>query len=51
MATPLIATINGPVAGIGFCYALMAGVRFAAAGAKWVASFAALGLPAEDGLS
>ena len=45
MAKPLIAAVNGPVAGIGLCYALMADVRFAAVGAKWVASFAALGLP------
>lgn len=51
MTKPLIAAVNGPVAGIGFCYALMADVRFAAAGAAWVASFAALGLPAESGIS
>ena len=51
MATPLIAAVNGPVAGIGLCYALMADIRYGAAGAVWVASFAALGLPAEEGLS
>jgi PPOX class probable F420-dependent enzyme len=51
MTKPLIAAVNGPVAGAGFAYALMADVRIAAAGAPWVASFAALGLVAEQGLS
>jgi len=51
MTKPLIAAVNGPVAGVGFAYALMADVRIAAAGARWVASFAALGLVAEQGLS
>jgi PPOX class probable F420-dependent enzyme len=51
MTKPLIAAVNGPVAGVGFAYALMADVRIAAAGASWVASFAALGLVAEQGLS
>lgn len=51
MTKPLIAAVNGPVAGVGFAYALMADIRIAAAGARWVASFAALGLVAEQGLS
>jgi enoyl-CoA hydratase/carnithine racemase len=51
MTTPLIAAVNGPAAGIGLAYALMADIRVAAEGAKWAASFAALGLVAEHGLS
>jgi PPOX class probable F420-dependent enzyme len=51
MSKPLIAAVNGPVAGVGFAYALMADIRIAAAGARWAASFAALGLVAEQGLS
>lgn len=48
---PLIAAINGPAAGIGLANALMADVRFAAAGAKMTTAFARLGLVAENGLS
>jgi enoyl-CoA hydratase/carnithine racemase len=51
MTTPLVAAVNGPVAGTGLSYALMADVRFAAEGATWVASFANLGLVAEHGVS
>jgi 2-(1,2-epoxy-1,2-dihydrophenyl)acetyl-CoA isomerase len=51
MTTPLIAAINGAVAGVGMAYALMADVRFAAEGAKWVAPYAQLGLVAEMGMA
>ena len=44
---PLIAAINGACAGVGFAQALMADVRFAAAGAKLTTSFARRGLVAE----
>jgi enoyl-CoA hydratase/carnithine racemase len=49
MATPLIAAVNGAVAGIGLSYALMADIRYAAEGATWLAPFASLGLVAEHG--
>jgi enoyl-CoA hydratase/carnithine racemase len=48
---PLIAAINGPVAGVGFVLACYADLRFAAAGAKLTTSFARLGLPAEHGVA
>ncbi|OBK26930.1 enoyl-CoA hydratase [Mycobacterium asiaticum] len=48
---PVIAAINGSVAGIGLSLALMADVRFAAAGAKFTTSFARRGLVAEYGIS
>jgi len=48
---PVIAAINGAVAGIGFVYALMADIRFAAEDAKFTTAFAKLGLVAEGGLS
>jgi enoyl-CoA hydratase/carnithine racemase len=51
MKKPVIAAVNGPVAGIGVAYAAMADIRIAAAGATWIAPFAQLGLVAELGLA
>ena len=51
MRKPLIAAVNGPVAGIGMAYAAMADIRIAAAGSTWLAPFAQLGLVAEMGLA
>lgn len=51
MTTPIIAAVNGAVAGVGFAFALHADIRVAARGAKWAASFARLGLAAETGIS
>jgi enoyl-CoA hydratase/carnithine racemase len=44
---PVIAAVNGPAAGLGFVVALMADLRFAAAGAKLTTSFVRRGLIAE----
>jgi enoyl-CoA hydratase/carnithine racemase len=51
LSKPVIAAINGSVAGIGLSLALMADIRFAAAGAKFTTSFARRGLVAEYGIS
>jgi enoyl-CoA hydratase/carnithine racemase len=51
MATPVIAAINGPAAGVGLVLACFCDIRFAAAGAKLTTSAPRLGLPAEFGLS
>ena len=48
---PLVAAINGGCAGIGLLQALVADVRFAAAGAKLATSFTRRGLVAEFGSS
>jgi enoyl-CoA hydratase/carnithine racemase len=48
---PLIAAINGGCAGIGLIQALVADVRFAAAGAKLATAFTRRGLVAEFGAS
>src|SRR4051812_28347938 len=48
---PIIAAINGPVAGLGLVQALMCDLRFAAAGAKFTTAFARRGLIAEHGIS
>jgi enoyl-CoA hydratase/carnithine racemase len=48
---PLVAAINGGCAGIGLVQALVADVRFAAAGAKLATSFTRRGLVAEFGTS
>jgi enoyl-CoA hydratase/carnithine racemase len=48
---PVIAAVNGPVAGVGIAYIAAADVRFAAADARFTTSFARLGLVAEYGLS
>lgn len=51
LTKPVIAAINGSVAGMGLAQALMADIRFAAAGAKFTTSFARRGLVAEYGIS
>jgi enoyl-CoA hydratase/carnithine racemase len=51
LSKPVIAAINGHCVGIGLTQALMCDVRFAAAGAKFAASFARRGLIAEYGVS
>ena len=51
LAKPVIAAINGSCVGIGLTQALMCDIRFAAAGAKFAASFARRGLIAEYGAS
>lgn len=48
---PLIAAVNGPVAGLGFAPLLMADLRFATPEARFTTAFARLGLPAEDGIA
>ncbi len=48
---PIIAAINGSVAGLGMVQALMCDIRFAAAGAKMTTSFSRRGLVAEQGSS
>src|SRR5262249_52394394 len=50
VAVPAIAAICGGCAGAGFFVASYVDIRFADSGAKIACSFAALGLPAEDGL-
>lgn len=51
LTKPVIAAINGSVAGMGLSQALMADIRFAAAGAKFTTSYARRGLIAEYGAS
>jgi enoyl-CoA hydratase/carnithine racemase len=51
LSKPVIAAINGSIAGMGLSQALMADIRFAAAGAKFTTSFARRGLIAEYGIS
>lgn len=51
LSKPLIAAVNGPVAGVGFVLALFCDLRFGVPGAKLTTSFARLGLPAEHGVS
>jgi enoyl-CoA hydratase/carnithine racemase len=48
---PVIAGINGPVAGIGLVLTLFCDLRFMAAGAKLTTAFARRGLIAEHGIS
>jgi enoyl-CoA hydratase/carnithine racemase len=48
---PIIAAVNGGVAGVGFVLMCFTDIRFAAPGAKITTSFAKLGLPAEHGVS
>jgi enoyl-CoA hydratase/carnithine racemase len=48
---PIIAAINGPIAGIGLVMALYADIRFAADDAVFTTSFAQRGLIAEHGIS
>jgi len=51
IAKPVIAAVNGAVAGVGFVLACFTDVRFGAAGAKWTPSGSKLGLPAEHAVS
>lgn len=51
LTKPVIAAINGAVAGVGFVLACYADIRFAAAGAKLTTSFGRLGLPGEWGIT
>ncbi len=48
---PVIAAINGPVAGIGFALACYCDLRLAAAGAKFTTAHGKLGLPCAFGLA
>ena len=50
-AKPVIAGINGPVAGVGLCFALFTDIRFIASGAKVTTAFSRRGLIAEYGSS
>lgn len=51
LATPVIAAVNGPAAGVGLVLACYADLRFAASGAKLTTAHGKLNLPAEYGLS
>jgi enoyl-CoA hydratase/carnithine racemase len=51
VAKPVIAAVNGAVAGVGFVLVSFCDLRFGAAGAKWTPSTSKLGLPAEHGIS
>jgi enoyl-CoA hydratase/carnithine racemase len=51
VSKPVIAGINGPVAGIGLVLALFCDIRYMAAGAKLTTAFARRGLIAEHGIS
>lgn len=48
---PIIAAINGPIAGIGLVFALYADLRYAASTAKFTTAFSQRGLIAEHGIS
>jgi enoyl-CoA hydratase/carnithine racemase len=48
---PIIAAINGPVAGIGLCFVLFTDLRYIAPSAKVTTAFAKRGLIAEHGMS
>ena len=48
---PILAAINGPVAGIGFALACYCDLRFAARGAKFTTAHGKLGLPCAFGLA
>ena len=48
---PVIAAINGPCAGLGFCYALLCDLRFAERQAKFTTAFSQRGLIAEHASS
>lgn len=51
ISKPIIAAINGPVAGIGLVIASYCDMRFMAAGAKLTTAFARRGLVAEHGMA
>jgi enoyl-CoA hydratase/carnithine racemase len=48
---PIVAGINGPIAGIGLCFALYCDLRYMADGAKLTTAFARRGLIAEYGIA
>lgn len=48
---PLLAAIDGPCAGLGFCFALLCDMRFVARDAKFTTAFSQRGLVAEHGVS
>ena len=51
VSKPIIAAINGPCAGLGFCFALFCDMRFASQQAVFTTAFARRGLIAEHGMS
>lgn len=51
VSKPIIAAINGPCAGLGFCFALFCDMRFASQQAVFTTAFARRGLIAEHGIS
>lgn len=51
ISKPIIAAINGPIAGIGVCLALFCDLRYMADNAKLTTAFARRGLIAEHGIS
>lgn len=51
LSTPVVAAINGPVAGVGLVLACYCDLRFAVEGAKLTTAHGRLNLPAEYGLS
>lgn len=51
LGKPVIAAINGPVAGIGLCFTLYCDIRLMADSAKLTTAFARRGLIAEHGIS
>ena len=48
---PLLAAINGPCAGLGFCFAMLSDMRFVDANAKFSTAFSQRGLVAEHAVS
>jgi enoyl-CoA hydratase/carnithine racemase len=48
---PVLAAINGPCAGLGFCFAVLCDMRFVERQAKFSTAFAGRGLVAEHGVS
>ena len=51
IAKPILAAINGPVAGIGFALSCYCDLRFAARGSKFTTAHGKLGLPCAFGLA
>lgn len=48
---PVLAAINGPCAGLGFCFAVLSDMRFVETQARFSTAFAGRGLVAEHGVS
>jgi enoyl-CoA hydratase/carnithine racemase len=48
---PLLAAVNGPCAGLGFCFAMLSDMRFVDSAAKFSTAFAQRGLVAEHAVS